>query len=238
MPTAAKTPPTRWPAAPQQVLGAGGPGRQRLRRPQPVLQLPAGERLRRLNPAMAVSVFDLFKIGIGPSSSHTVGPMRAARLFVLRLQHEGLLERTARVRSQLYGSPGRHRQGPRQRQGGAAGPDGARAGHGRGRCHPGAARRRTTQPAAELMARTRSPSTSARPEVPPPRDPALPRQRHALHGLRRRRHRTANRVYYSVGGGFVVSDEVAADGSAAEGHRPRHHGAAAPLPQRRRPAAR
>ena len=40
---------------------------------------------------MAVSVFDLFKIGIGPSSSHTVGPMRAARLFGLRLQHDGLL---------------------------------------------------------------------------------------------------------------------------------------------------
>src|SRR5262250_2716650 len=55
---------------------------------------------------MAVSVFDLFKIGIGPSSSHTVGPMRAARLFVLRLQHDGLLERTARVRSRLYGSLG------------------------------------------------------------------------------------------------------------------------------------
>jgi L-serine dehydratase len=55
---------------------------------------------------MAVSVFDLFKIGIGPSSSHTVGPMRAARLFVLRLKHEGLLARTARVSSQLYGSLG------------------------------------------------------------------------------------------------------------------------------------
>ena len=55
---------------------------------------------------MAVSVFDLFKIGIGPSSSHTVGPMRAARLFVLRLKHEGLLEKTERVASQLYGSLG------------------------------------------------------------------------------------------------------------------------------------
>jgi len=55
---------------------------------------------------MAVSVFDLFKIGIGPSSSHTVGPMRAARLFVQRLKHEGLLERTTRVVSQLYGSLG------------------------------------------------------------------------------------------------------------------------------------
>ncbi len=53
---------------------------------------------------MAVSVFDLFRIGIGPSSSHTVGPMRAARAFALDLQRQGLLERTARVRCQLYGS--------------------------------------------------------------------------------------------------------------------------------------
>ena len=50
---------------------------------------------------MAVSVFDLFKIGIGPSSSHTVGPMRAARLFATRLAGEGRLDATARVRAQL-----------------------------------------------------------------------------------------------------------------------------------------
>ena len=55
---------------------------------------------------MAVSVFDLFKIGVGPSSSHTVGPMRAARLFVARLQHEGKLVATQRVCAQLYGSLG------------------------------------------------------------------------------------------------------------------------------------
>ncbi|HNW65346.1 MAG TPA: serine dehydratase beta chain, partial [Piscinibacter sp.] len=55
---------------------------------------------------MAVSVFDLFKIGIGPSSSHTVGPMRAARLFALRLQHDGHLAATARVTARLYGSLG------------------------------------------------------------------------------------------------------------------------------------
>ena len=55
---------------------------------------------------MAVSVFDLFKIGIGPSSSHTVGPMRAARLFAVRLDHEGRLAATARVCTQMYGSLG------------------------------------------------------------------------------------------------------------------------------------
>ena len=55
---------------------------------------------------MAVSVFDLFKIGIGPSSSHTVGPMRAAHAFVQRLQRLGVLAQTARVRCQLFGSLG------------------------------------------------------------------------------------------------------------------------------------
>ena len=53
---------------------------------------------------MAVSVFDLFKIGIGPSSSHTVGPMRAARLFVQRLQAQGQLPQVGRVECLLYGS--------------------------------------------------------------------------------------------------------------------------------------
>src|SRR5688500_7413919 len=55
---------------------------------------------------MAISVFDLFKVGIGPSSSHTVGPMRAAFLFVSRLHDTGLLERVARVRCELFGSLG------------------------------------------------------------------------------------------------------------------------------------
>ncbi|MEO8065037.1 MAG: L-serine ammonia-lyase [Pseudomonadota bacterium] len=55
---------------------------------------------------MALSVFDLFKIGIGPSSSHTVGPMRAARQFALRLDDSGLLGQTARIAVTLYGSLG------------------------------------------------------------------------------------------------------------------------------------
>ncbi|MGZ0783430.1 L-serine ammonia-lyase [Pseudomonas saponiphila] len=53
---------------------------------------------------MAISVFDLFKIGIGPSSSHTVGPMRAAALFVQALKERHLLERVRRVEVQLFGS--------------------------------------------------------------------------------------------------------------------------------------
>ena len=53
---------------------------------------------------MAVSVFDMFKIGVGPSSSHTVGPMRAARQFLLDLEAKNLFNQTAQVAVQLYGS--------------------------------------------------------------------------------------------------------------------------------------
>ncbi len=55
---------------------------------------------------MAISVFDLFSIGIGPSSSHTVGPMRAAQQFVQNLQDDGLLNQVAKVKVDLYGSLG------------------------------------------------------------------------------------------------------------------------------------
>ena len=53
---------------------------------------------------MAISVFDLFKIGIGPSSSHTVGPMRAAALFVQGLREREQLPQVRRIEVQLYGS--------------------------------------------------------------------------------------------------------------------------------------
>jgi len=53
---------------------------------------------------MNLSVFDIFKIGIGPSSSHTMGPMNAARDFVGLLRERGLLARVGEVSAQLYGS--------------------------------------------------------------------------------------------------------------------------------------
>ena len=55
---------------------------------------------------MAISVFDLFSIGIGPSSSHTVGPMRAAHTFAQGLADDGLLTSVQRVRVELFGSLG------------------------------------------------------------------------------------------------------------------------------------
>src|SRR4029077_7420652 len=55
---------------------------------------------------MAISVFDLFKVGIGPSSSHTVGPMKAARMFAEGLRDDGLMPQVRTVRVCLYGSLG------------------------------------------------------------------------------------------------------------------------------------
>ncbi|MEY4323289.1 MAG: hypothetical protein RL410_1070, partial [Actinomycetota bacterium] len=55
---------------------------------------------------MAISVLDLFKVGIGPSSSHTVGPMLAARRFALALERENHLPLVSRVAVELFGSLG------------------------------------------------------------------------------------------------------------------------------------
>ncbi|MFD2419799.1 L-serine ammonia-lyase [Amycolatopsis pigmentata] len=55
---------------------------------------------------MPLSAFDLYSVGIGPSSSHTVGPMRAAKRFVDRLREDGLLASVIRVRAELFGSLG------------------------------------------------------------------------------------------------------------------------------------
>lgn len=53
---------------------------------------------------MAISVFNIFSIGIGPSSSHTVGPMRAAGQFLLNLEHKKLLPKVVSLKVDLYGS--------------------------------------------------------------------------------------------------------------------------------------
>ena len=163
---------------------------------------------------MAVSVFDLFKIGIGPSSSHTVGPMRAARLFALRLDHDGLLPATARVLVDLYGSLGATGKGHGSDKAVLLG----LAGH-----EPDTV---DVNAIPELLATLRS---SGRLPLPGGRSIAFNEKtdlkfhrREALpfhaNGMRFTAFDTAGavlseRTYYSVGGGFVVSDEVAADGA-------------------------
>ena len=58
-----------------------------------------------------ISVFDMFSIGIGPSSSHTVGPMRAGREFCQQLKEQGLFEQTDALKVELFGSLGQTGKG-------------------------------------------------------------------------------------------------------------------------------
>jgi L-serine dehydratase len=163
---------------------------------------------------VAVSVFDLFKIGIGPSSSHTVGPMRAARLFAVRLRNDGLLERVARVRAQLYGSLG------------ATG-----KGHGSDKAvllgllgeEPDRVVVDAIEPRLAAIRRERRLAVLGVQSIAfEPKDDMLFYRRETLplhaNGMRFAAFDAAGaplseRVYYSVGGGFVVSDELAADGN-------------------------
>jgi iron-sulfur-dependent L-serine dehydratase single chain form len=163
---------------------------------------------------MAVSVFDLFKIGIGPSSSHTVGPMRAARLFVLRLQHEGLLERTARVMSQLYGSLGATGKGHGSDKAVLLG----LMGH-----EPDTVEVDAIPALLDDVRRSRLLVLDGAHEIAfQEREDLKFHRRETLplhtNGMRFTAFDTEGtellqRVYYSVGGGFVLSDEVAADGT-------------------------
>ena len=163
---------------------------------------------------MAVSVFDLFKIGIGPSSSHTVGPMRAARLFAARLLHDGLLPRTARVTAQLYGSLGATGKGHGSDKAVLLG----LAGH-----EPDTV---DVNAVPALLAALRQDKRLAllgeqavafneREDLKFHRRETLPFHTNGMRftAFDGEGAELANRVYYSVGGGFVVSDEVAADGS-------------------------
>jgi L-serine dehydratase len=163
---------------------------------------------------MAVSVFDLFKIGIGPSSSHTVGPMRAARMFALRVAHDGLLPQVARVQCQLYGSLGATGRGHGSDKAVLLG----LAGHEPDRVDVDAipalleAMRRD---ARIVLLDQHAVAFDEAADLVFHRRETLPF--HA-NGMRFVAFGAAgaellSKAYYSVGGGFVVSDEVAADGS-------------------------
>ena len=162
---------------------------------------------------MAISVFDLFKIGIGPSSSHTVGPMRAARMFVLLLQKRGELERTARVRCSLHGSLGATGKGHGSDKAVILGLCGAEP---------------ETVPIEDIDTRLacirrdhrmallgeHAVVWNEKEDLLFYRNQTLP---YHANGMKLTAFDASGvvlieRTYYSVGGGFVVSDEVAQDG--------------------------
>ena len=162
---------------------------------------------------MAVSVFDLFKIGIGPSSSHTVGPMRAARLFALRLAADGLLPATARVRVGLYGSLGATGKGHGSDKAVLLG----LAGHEPDTVDVDAVPALLAQirSSGRLSLLDRHPlAFNERADLSFHRRESLPFHANGMRCMAfdAAGAELANRCYYSVGGGFIVSDEVAADG--------------------------
>jgi len=165
---------------------------------------------------MHISVFDLFKVGIGPSSSHTVGPMKAARRFALGLEEGDLLARVASVRVELFGSLAFTGKG-----------HGSDAAVLLGLCGEDPRTVDIDSVPARVEAITRSGRLPllGRAEVAFPLPESIVfhrKERLPLHsnGLRfsaldARGEVLRERVYYSVGGGFVVDGKGQAEGPAA-----------------------
>jgi L-serine dehydratase len=157
-----------------------------------------------------ISVFDLFTVGIGPSSSHTVGPMRAARTFASGLKADGLLADTDRVRAELFGSLGATGHGHGSDRAVLLGLCGERP--------ESVDTDRVQERVAEIRASRRLSLLGAHGiDFDPDRDLMLHRRRSLPYhpngmiftAYDRDGEALRARTYYSVGGGFVV-DEAAA----------------------------
>ncbi len=159
---------------------------------------------------MAISVFDMFTIGIGPSSSHTVGPMKAARRFVLGLEREATLEQTAAVRVELFGSLGHTGKGHGSDKAVLLGLEGEQPELVDVDAVPSRVATIVEHASLRLLGRRTT-------EFHPDRDLVFHRrQTLPLHpnGMRFRAldrdgALLRERIYYSVGGGFVVDDQLA-----------------------------
>ncbi|MDH4051536.1 MAG: L-serine ammonia-lyase [Rubrivivax sp.] len=162
---------------------------------------------------MAVSVFDLFRIGIGPSSSHTVGPMRAARMFAHRVSGQGVLPEVARIKVELFGSLGATGKGHGSDKAvllGLAGhepdlvdvesiPALLSAIRGQRRLRLAGEREIAFDESGDMVFHRRK---------------SLPFHANAMRfaAFDAADAEIHAQTYYSVGGGFVVSEEIAADG--------------------------
>jgi len=161
---------------------------------------------------VAISVFEIFKIGIGPSSSHTVGPMRAARRFVELLDDEGLLPKVRRVKTELFGSLGHTGRGHASDQAVILG----LLGETPESVDPDAAptrvaqaissRRLTLHGKTEVAFDSKNDLLFHRQETLPKHPNGMRFSAYGDDGAE-----LASRIYYSVGGGFVVNDDPDSD---------------------------
>ncbi|GAB6388974.1 L-serine ammonia-lyase [Stutzerimonas marianensis] len=178
---------------------------------------------------MSFSVFDLFKIGIGPSSSHTVGPMRAALRFAEGLRRDELLEATAGIKVELYGSLGATGKGHGSDKAVLLGLEGEHPETVDTASIPQRLARMREEDALRLLGEKtlrfviRDDLKFIRRPLPYHPNGLIFRAFDAA-GLQLR-----SREYYSVGGGFVVDEEAAGHDRIVEDHTP--------LPYRFRSAA-
>jgi L-serine dehydratase len=161
---------------------------------------------------VAISVFDLFSVGIGPSSSHTVGPMRAAATFADGLAEDGVLSDVARVRAELFGSLGATGRGHGSDRAVILGFEGERP---------------ETVDTATVRERTAAVRAAGRVNLLGKHEAALGEDDLVLHrrtslpfhpnGMRFSAYSAGGdllreRTYYSIGGGFVVDETAAGEG--------------------------
>ncbi len=174
---------------------------------------------------MFVSVFDLFKIGIGPSSSHTIGPMRATERFAASLGAAGLLDRVIRVRVTLYGSLAWTGKGHATDKAVLLG----LAGQAPDRIDPDEVDLILQTIAEEgrlRLAGQKMIGFEAAADVVFDFETVEPRHSNALHcsAFGADGAVLAERLYFSIGGGFVVDeDEMAAGASGAAAQAPVPH---------------
>ncbi|UTW09091.1 L-serine ammonia-lyase [Pseudomonas benzenivorans] len=169
---------------------------------------------------MSLSVFDLFKIGIGPSSSHTVGPMRAAVRFVEGLRRDGLLASTESLKVELYGSLGATGKGHGSDKAVLLGLEGEQ---------PDTVDTRTVEPRLAAMRKAGELNLLGEKTIRFVEKEHLAMIRKPLpyhpNGMIFRAFDGAglqirSREYYSVGGGFVVDEEAAGADRIVEDRTP------------------
>ncbi|KAF7770195.1 L-serine dehydratase [Pseudoalteromonas citrea] len=154
-----------------------------------------------------ISAFDMFSIGIGPSSSHTVGPMRASRLFVSDLQSQGIIEDVTAVKVELYGSLGQ-----------------TGIGHGSGKAvilglagydpetidadAVPSILDKIEQEQIIYLDQTKQAAFPKQGAIVFHRRKTLPKHSNAMEIIAfKGEERIHSQVYYSIGGGFIVTDE-------------------------------
>ncbi len=166
---------------------------------------------------MSVSVFELFKIGIGPSSSHTVGPMRAARIFVIRLAENNKLDQTTKVQATLFGSLAHTGRGHGTDKAVMLGLQGSLPDNIDPDTIPGILEEIESSGKIKLSG-THTLDLSAKRDLLFKKRKCLP---YHPNGMRFRAWNSADeliseRHFYSVGGGFVVNEDEAAEDRIVE----------------------